>query len=90
MNICIYLSPHSLSPHSLSPQLQEASDYEKRSAIRKALRQLKKDQGRTVGSVHRKRAATYNRFAGTTATTNKAVTPKSFIGKEKGGEESVR
>lgn len=66
-------------------QLKAASDYEERSAIRKALRQLKKEQGRPVGR-QSKRKATYNRFAGRALSTSKpAVTPHQFYGKETSG-----
>ena len=86
-------SPLSLALYpllSLHPcQLKAASDYEERSAVRRALRQLKKEQGRPVGRPQRE--ATYNRFAGTSATATKSVAPKSYIGKEgSSGKASVR
>lgn len=66
-------------------QLKAASDYDERSAIRKALRQLKKEQGRPVGR-QSKREATYNRFAGRALSTSKpAVTPHKYYGTEAGG-----
>lgn len=69
--------------------MKTATDYEERSAIRKALRQLKKEQGKPVGRTRRE--ATYNRFAGTTSTAAKSVVPKSYIAKEAGsGKASVR
>ena len=90
-----FLPPPSLPPPLPLPssQLKAASDYEERSAIRKALRQLKKEQGRPVGRPTR-REATYNRFAGRSSTStsaNKPVVPSgSYLGKETGREKSVR
>lgn len=61
--------------------MNEAANYEERAVIRKALRQLKREQGKPVGRTTR-REATYNRFAGKSSTTTKTVVGKSFIAKE--------
>ena len=59
-------------------QMKEASSYDERAAIRKAIRQLKKEQGRPVGRATR-REATYNRFAGRNTAATATATPRSYI-----------
>lgn len=67
-------------------QLAAATSYEERSAIRKAIRQLKKERGEQIGRVQKKGVAGYNRFAATTAPRSTQA-PKSYIAGTPGAEE---
>ena len=70
------------------PQLDAAESYEERSAIRQAIRKLKKQRGESVGHHKRKGGSVYNRFAGAGQTPKKFV-PKSFIPGEAGSDLPV-
>ena len=69
-------------------QLAEAESYEDRSAIRQAIRKLKKQRGENVGLQKKKGGSVYNRFAGAQHTPKKFI-PKSFIPGEVGSDLPV-